>query len=63
MDFQRKLDIAKRSIESISKADDQDSAIRTATLDALDAFIISERDALQARLTAKIGATFATAKE
>lgn len=63
MDFQRKVEIAKRSIESISLADDQDSAVRAAALDALDAFIIAERDAMKARLDAKIGATFANAKE
>lgn len=51
-----KLAIAKRSIESITKHDDEDKDVREAALSALEAFIASERAAMAERLRAKIAA-------
>jgi hypothetical protein len=56
MDFQRKLELVEQSIRSISKADDMDAAVRTAALDRVDAFVKAEREAMAARVEAKIKA-------
>lgn len=54
MDFKRKIELAQQSIRSISMADDKDHAVRAAALSALDDFIIAERNAMQARVDARI---------
>lgn len=54
MDLQRKIEIGQTSITNISRADDQDSAIRHAALGALEKFISAEREAIDARLAEKI---------
>lgn len=58
MDMKRKLEIAQRSIESISRHDDEDQAVRSAALDRLDAFVTSEREAMAKRVTDHIESTF-----
>lgn len=54
MDLQRKLEIVENSISHITRADDQDSAIRSAALDSVDRFVAAERKAMADRLAAKI---------
>lgn len=49
-----KLAIAKRAIESITKHDDEDKEVREAALSALEAFMASERAAIDARVKARL---------
>lgn len=54
MDIKRKLHLAEQSIRLITRADDTDSAVRSAALDRLGGFIDAERQASHERLTAVI---------
>lgn len=62
MDFKRKLELVQASITNISRADDKDSAVRCAALDRIEAFIKAEREAIAARLAAKVESEVAEQK-
>ena len=55
MDINRKIEIAKLALKSISRHDDADSIVRCAALDHLVEAIVQERAELIARAQAKIG--------
>lgn len=57
MNFQRKIELVQQGIRGISQADDEDTLMRAAALDRIDAFVIAEREAMSARVTAKITET------
>lgn len=54
MDIRTKLHYVEQQIKNISRADDTDSAIRTAALDAIAELIESEREAMRERTAAAI---------
>ena len=54
MNLNQKLPIAKRAIESISRHGDEDMVVREAFLDDLTQFIVAEKAAIKAELSARI---------
>lgn len=50
MDLKRKLELARSSVESISRHDDLDAQVRHAALDKLVEIIEAERAAIEARI-------------
>jgi hypothetical protein len=54
MDLARKLELAAMAVVSISHHDDEDAAVRHAFLDQLATVIKTERDAIDARVGARI---------
>jgi hypothetical protein len=54
VDLKRKLEIARRDIAYIARADDKDSATRDAALAHLADFIAAERKGVQERVQASI---------
>lgn len=54
MNLNQKLPIAKRAIESISRHEDEDVVVRGAFLEELVQFIIAEKAAIDAQLSARI---------
>jgi hypothetical protein len=54
MDLSRKVQIAAEAVNSISRHDDEDMAVRTAMLDHVAAHIQAEREAMQARIDAHL---------
>lgn len=54
MNLNQKLPIAKRAIESISRHGDEDAVVRGAFLEELAQFIIAEKAAIDAQLSARI---------
>lgn len=56
MDLGRKVEIVEQSIRSLTTHDDVDAAVRHAALDRIEAAIKVEREAIDARVKAHIGA-------
>ena len=54
MDLQAKIVIARRAVESISRHDDEEAAVRLATLDRVDEIIKAERAAIRERVRARL---------
>lgn len=61
MDLQRKAQIAAQAIDSISRHDDEDAAVRKAVLDQVVAHVEAERSAIDARVAERIATLGATA--
>jgi hypothetical protein len=57
MDIRKKIEYAKQSIVNIARADDVDSAIRTAALDKVIEFIEIERAAMAERVAIVVEGT------
>lgn len=60
MDLKTKLTYVGKSIESIARHDDVDAAVRHAALDEVETMIRAEREAINARVQAKIAALATT---
>lgn len=58
MDIKRKLELLKNNVVSISTHDDEDAAVRLAALDQVDAMVKAEREAIEARVQARIADSF-----
>lgn len=54
MDLKKKAQIAAQAIDSISRHDDEDAAVRHAVLDHVAAHIAAEKAAIDARLAARV---------
>lgn len=54
MDLQRKAQIAAQAIDSISRHDDEDAAVRSVFLDQLVEHITAEKAAIEARLQQRV---------
>lgn len=56
MKLDRKVELVKQALRSLTTHDDADAAVRHAALDHLDAFIKAEREAMDARIAEKVAA-------
>jgi hypothetical protein len=54
MDLAAKLTIARTAIDSISRHDDEDAAVREAQLDLVLAHVAAERAAMRDRIAARV---------
>ena len=54
MDLQQKVAVANRAIDSISRHDDEDAAVRLVMLDKVDAHIKAEREAINDRVSKRL---------
>lgn len=62
MDLKRKLELCTQSIRSISRADDDDMAVRAAGLDAVQSLIDAEKRAMTDRVQSQIDTALGKAK-
>lgn len=55
MDLQKKAQIAAQAIDSISRHDDEDAAVRHAMLDQVASHIAAEKAAIDLRVLERVG--------
>lgn len=63
MDLARKTELAAQAINSISRHDDEDAAVRKALLDRVIDHVLAEKVAMDARVEARLAELVGTGSE